>query len=72
MLRLTDYKTVEEEIRDLRLSQEEEVFQLRNMVKYGNPVLNLIFVDSYFFPRHARWTLIFMNTCLILVICAFV
>jgi len=42
------------------------------MIKYGNPILNIFFVDSILFPRHARWTLIFINIMLIWFFCAII
>jgi hypothetical protein len=69
-LRRTDYDNLEEELKDLGLTKEEELYTLCNMIKYGNPILNLFCVDSLLFPRHARWTLLFMNIILIWFFCA--
>ncbi|CDW83340.1 proprotein convertase subtilisin kexin type partial [Stylonychia lemnae] len=70
ILRPTDYKTVEDEIQDLVLSKEEQMYTLKNIIKYGNPIANLFTVDSLLFPRHARWSLLMLNIILIWFFCA--
>lgn len=66
------YKAKEEEVIRLENEGEGKKFELWNMIKYGNPFLNILFVDSLLFPRHARWTLIFVSIMLIWFFCAII
>ena len=34
------------------------------MIIFGNPIVNVLVVTSLLFPRHARWSLLFMNIVL--------
>ena len=43
---------------------------LTNFFRYGNPILNLMFVDSFQMPRHVRWTLLMINIMLVWFLCA--
>ena len=69
-LRKATYNDVYTEIKRLEIVKEKSMYSLLNMIKYGNPVINLMCVDSILFPRHARWTLLFTNIILIWFFCA--
>lgn len=63
-------KIRDDEHKKAELEKEKEVYSLFNLIKYGNPIINFFFVDSLLFPRHARFTLLFMNIILIWFFCA--
>lgn len=66
------YLAKEQEVLRLERETEGDRYTLWNMIKYGNPILNFLFVDSILFPRHARWTLLFINIMLIWFFCAII
>ena len=67
-----EVESEEQEVLRLERETEGDRYTLLNMIKYGNPILNFLFVDSILFPRHARWTLLFINIMLIWFFCAII
>jgi hypothetical protein len=64
-LKLTRFEEISQELVVLQTSKKDDVTLLANLIKYGNPIINLITVDSYLSPRHIRWTILFIDMLLI-------
>ena len=64
-LRPSRYEEVSQEISLLNQAKTHEVIQFSTLLRYGNPLANLVSVDSYLQPRHIRWTLLFLDLLLI-------
>lgn len=63
---------MEEELKDLGMSSKEAELSLISMIKFGNPIYNIMFIDSLMFPRHARWSLLFLNIIIHWFLCALI
>ena len=53
-----------------REERERQRFLLKNMMIEGSSIISLFSVTSIIAPRHARWTLCFVEIVMLIVICA--
>lgn len=65
----TQFRSETDEIKHLEKLQEAKHFSCMKLFVNGNSALNLLWVTSLLFPRHTRWTLLYVNLCLIWFLC---